>query len=173
MSTESSWRPTRRRLTGALLAALAPATACAVALAGLTAWVAAGNAGRPARIAVASGRVLLPYGDTTETAAFFRVTNTGGADDRLLGVTSPGTGGGLALSRHRMSGPTAAFREEVASVTVPAGGAVAMSPGGTAVTLRARPGWRAGDRVPFTLRFAHSGPVRVSAVVVRPGEHAF
>lgn len=83
-----SWRPGRRRLTDSLLAALAPVAAFSLALAGLTTWVTAGQAGRPARIAVTSGRVLLPYGATTETAAFFTVTNSGGADDRLVRVTS-------------------------------------------------------------------------------------
>ncbi|MGW1285638.1 copper chaperone PCu(A)C [Streptomyces sp. NPDC001118] len=167
-----SWRPGRRRLTDSLLAALAPVAAFSLALAGLTTWVTAGQAGRPARIAVTSGRVLLPYGATTETAAFFTVTNSGGADDRLVRVTSSRTGGDIGLSRHRMSGRTAAYRDAVDSVSVPAGGAVAMSPRGPAVTLRARPGWRAGDLVPFTLHFAHSGAVRTLAVVVRPGDGA-
>ncbi|MFI9250971.1 copper chaperone PCu(A)C [Streptomyces sp. NPDC053069] len=166
----TSWRPSRRRLTDALLAALAPVVAFSTALAGLTTWVTAGQAGRPARIAVSSGRVLLPYGGTTETAAFFVITNSGGADDRLLAVTSPGTGGEAGLSRHRMSGPGTAYRDVVDSVPVPAGGTVSMAPRGLDVTLRARPGWRTGDLVPFTLHFARSGPVRTLAVVVRPGD---
>ncbi|WP_191874068.1 copper chaperone PCu(A)C [Streptomyces filipinensis] len=168
----TSWRPSRRRLTEALLAALAPVAAFSVALAGLTTWVTAGRAGRPAQVAVSSGRVLLPYGGTTETAAFFVITNSGGADDRLLRVTSSGAGGDAALSRHRMSGPGSAYRDVVDSVPVPAGGAVAMSPRGLDVTLRARPGWRAGDLVPFTLHFARGGAVRTLAVVVRPGDGA-
>lgn len=169
---QSPWRPSRRRLTDSLLAALAPVAACGLALGGLTTWVGAGKAGSPARIAVASGRVLLPYGTSTETAAFFDVSNRGGADDRLVRVTSSAVSGGIALSRHRMTAGAAAYRTEVDSATVPAGGALSMSPVGVDVTLRAGAGWRVGDLVPFTLHFERGRPVRTLAVVVRPGERA-
>lgn len=168
--TPRTWRPTRRRVFDALLAALAPIAACGVALGGLTTWVNSGGAGSPARISVTDGRVFLPFGDVRDTAAFFRITNTGGADDRLLKVTSPAVGGAPSLSRHRMTSGRMAYAQTVGSARVPAGGGLAMSPFGLDVTLRARPGWRAGDLVPFTLHFEHGGRVEVSAVVVRPGE---
>lgn len=168
----SVWRPSRRRLTDALIAAVAPLAAVVLALGGLTAWTAAGKAGSPARITVTSGRVFLPYGGAgTETAAFFDLANTGGSDDRLTGVTvSRGDGGATELSRHRMTGHGTAYRETVTSVAVRAGGRVPMSPVGVDVTLRSGAAWRAGDLVPFTLHFEHSGTVRVLAVVVVPGD---
>lgn len=165
------WRPSRRRIRDGLLAALAPIAACSVALGGLTTWVNSGAAGSPPRIAVTEGRVFLPYGDVRESAAFFRITNTGGADDRLLKVTSSAVGGEGTLSRHRMTSGRMAYAETVHSARVPAGGSLAMTPFGLDVTLRAKPGWRAGDLVPFTLHFEHGGRVEVSAVVVRPGEN--
>ncbi|MGW7793736.1 copper chaperone PCu(A)C [Streptomyces tricolor] len=165
-------RPARRRPADALSAVLVPVAACGVALAALTAWVTAGQAGSPPRIEVAPGRVFLPYGGTTETAAFFSLVNSGGADDRLVRVTSTATGGEPALSRHRMNGSGAAYREGVDAVTVPAGGGVLMSPAGVDVTLRAERGWRVGDTVPFTLHFEHSGPVSTTAVVIRPADGA-
>lgn len=165
-----AWRRTRRRVADGLLAALAPIAACSVALGGLTTWVNSGSAGSPARIAVTEGRVFLPFGDVRDTAAFFRITNTGGADDRLLKVTSSAVGGEATLSRHRMTGGSMAYAQTVDSARVPAGGGLAMSPFGLDVTLRAKPGWRAGDLVPFTLHFEHGGRVEVPAVVVRPGE---
>lgn len=167
---DALWRPTRRRLTDTLLVALAPVTVCGLALGGLTTWVGAGKAGGPARIAVTNGRVLLPYGETTETAAFFDIANTGDVDDRLVEVTSSGAGGDIALSRHRMIGSGAASREEVASAAVRAGGELSMSPKDLDVTLRAGADWQEGDLVPFTLRFEDSEPVKVLAVVVRPGD---
>ncbi|GAA3787462.1 copper chaperone PCu(A)C [Streptomyces coacervatus] len=169
MTQQSLWRPTRRRLTDTLLAALAPVAVCSIALGGLTSWVGAGKAGSPARIAVSNGRIFLPYGNTTETAAFFDVTNLGGADDRLLGVTSSATSGEITLSRHRMIGSGVASRADVSSAAVPAGGQVSMSPGSLDVTLTAKAHMRAGDLVPFTLRFEHSGSVETLAVVIRPG----
>ncbi|MGW6909869.1 copper chaperone PCu(A)C [Streptomyces sp. NPDC054940] len=164
------WRPTRRRIADGLLAALAPIAACSVALGALTTWVNSGSAGGPARVAVTEGRVFLPFGDVRDTAAFFRITNTGGADDRLLKVTSSAVGGEATLSRHRMTSGRMAYAQTVDSARVPAGDGLAMSPFGLDVTLRAKPGWRAGDLVPFTLHFEHGGRVEVSAVVVRPGE---
>lgn len=165
-----AWRRTRRRFADGLLAALAPIAACGVALGGLTTWVGSGGAGSPARIAVADGRVFLPYGDVRDTAAFFRITNTGGADDRLLKVTSSAVGGDMSLSRHRMTSGNAASAQTVDSARVPAGGGLAMSPYGLDVTLRAEPRWRTGTYVPFTLHFEHGGRIEVQAVVVRPGE---
>ncbi|MEU6589774.1 copper chaperone PCu(A)C [Streptomyces sp. NPDC046881] len=171
MTGQHPWRPSVRRLADTLLAALAPVAACSLALGGLTTWTGAGKAGSPPRIAVSSGRVLLPYGDSTETAAFFTVSNLGGSDDRLVEVTSTGTRGGTSLSRHRTTGGGAAYKADVDAVTVPAGGELVMSPHGVDVTLRGA-GWRAGDLVTFTLHFEHSAPVRTLAVVTRPGDRA-
>ncbi|MFC9843276.1 copper chaperone PCu(A)C [Streptomyces sp. NPDC060223] len=168
--TEHLWRPTRRRLTDTLFAALAPVAACAVSLGGLTTWTAFGRAGTPARIEVVSGRVFLPYGDNRDTAAFFRISNSGDGEDRLLKVASSALGGEIELSRHRTAGGGVAYRDTVDSATVPARGDLAMSPHGLDVTLRARAGWRAGDLVPFTLHFERSGAVKMVAVVVRPAE---
>ncbi|MFH0517631.1 copper chaperone PCu(A)C [Streptomyces sp. M41] len=162
-------RPNRRRIADGLLAALAPVTACSIALGGLTTWVTYGAAGSPARIAVTEGRVFLPYGEVRDTAAFFRITNSGGADDRLLKVTSPAAESGTALSRHRMISASAATARTVDSARVPAGGTLAMSPFGLDVTLRARPGWQEGTFVPFTLHFERAGRIDVQAIVVRPG----
>lgn len=164
-----TWRPTRRRIADGLLAALAPIAACGVALGGLTTWVASGGAGGPARIAVTDGRVFLPYGEVRDTAAFFRITNTGGADDRLLKVTSSAVDGDMALSRHRMTSGNAASARTVDSARVPAGEGLAMSPFGLDVTLRADPDWQTGTYVPFTLHFERGGRIEVQAMVVRPG----
>jgi hypothetical protein len=164
------WRPTRRRLTDTLLAALAPVAACGLALGGLSMWTAYGNAGSPARIAVTESQVLLPYGDNRDTAAFFRITNSGGSADRLLKVTSTEADGAVTLSRHRMTGGRSASAQTVASVTVPAGDSLAMSPNSLDVTVPAKTGWQSGDLVTFTLHFEHSGAVKTLAVVVRAGQ---
>ncbi|MDI9888911.1 copper chaperone PCu(A)C [Streptomyces sp. HNM0645] len=158
-----------RRLTDALPAVLVPLVACSVALGGLTTWVGTGNAGSPARIAVVPGRVYLPYGDGRETAAFFDIANSGGSEDRLTGATSPSAPGGVTLTRHRGTETGGAYRDAVASTTVPAGSGLSMSPHGVSLTLRPRAELRPGDIVPFTLRFERRGPVRTVAVVVRPG----
>ncbi|MEV5433159.1 copper chaperone PCu(A)C [Streptomyces sp. NPDC052701] len=170
MTDQNLWRPTRRRLTDTVLAALAPIAACGLALGGLSVWTAYGNAGSPARITVTEGRVFLPTGDSTQTAAFFRITNSGGSQDRLLKVTSAEASGATTLSRHRMVTANTASRQTVTSVPVPAGDSLAMSPSGLDVIVPVNGKWQAGDLIAFTLHFERSGAVQNLAVVVRPGQ---
>ena len=170
MTDQSPWRPSRRRLTDTLLAALVPVAVCGLALGGLSTWTAYGNAGGPARIKVTDGKVFVPSGDTPVTAAFFRITNSGGAADRLLKVTTAEAGpGALTLSRHVMTSSNTATDRTVASVGVPAGDSVDMSPDGVDVTVPVKKGWRSGDLVSFTLHFEHSEAVKTLAVLVAPG----
>ncbi len=172
MTQQRLWRPSGRRLTDTLLAALAPVAACGLALGGLSTWTAYGNAGSPPRIEVTAGKVFLPSGDTPDTAAFFRITNSGGSADRLLKVTSAEAGEGTpTLSRHVMTSSNAASDQTVASVAVPAGDSLAMAPDGLDVIVPAKAGRRSGDLVSFTLYFEHSGAVKTLAVVVRPGQN--
>ena len=170
MTDQALWRPPRRRLTDSLLAVLAPVAGCALALGGLSTWTVHGNAGSPASIAVTGGRVFLPTGDTPETAAFFRITNSGGSGDRLLKVTSAQVDGAPSLSSHRMTGASSATGRTVASVRVPAGDSIAMSPNSVDVIVPANADWQIGDLLTFTLHFERSGAVSSSAVVDRPGQ---
>nr|WP_243275174.1 copper chaperone PCu(A)C [Streptomyces albus] len=156
-------------MAAALRAGTAPLAACALALGGLAVWAGTGQAGSPARIGVARGQVLLPYGNAERTAAFFTVVNRGGTKDELLEVTSPVTRGPIALSRHRTTASGAPYKGVAESATVPAEGVLSMDPHGVDVTLPPGRGWRAGDVVPFTLHFARSGAVRATAVVITPG----
>ncbi|MFD5653410.1 copper chaperone PCu(A)C [Streptomyces sp. NPDC127039] len=164
----------RRRLRDGALATLIPVAACGVALAGLTTWVGAGRAGSPARIEVTDGRVLLPSAGVPETAAFFDIANEGGSADTLVRVTARGVSGEVTLSRHRMNEGNSAYRAETDSVSVAAGGSLAMSPHGVDLTVPVPSDpWRTGDLVTFTLEFRRGGPVQVPAVVVRPGSVSF
>lgn len=162
--------PLPARLRDPLAAVGVPVAACGLALAGLTAWTAHGNAGSPSHIAVPEGHVFLRLGATPETAAFFTLTNTGGSDDRLLSVTSPRAAVPPALSRHRMT-PSGAYRQPVTTAAIPAGEGLTMAPTGIDVTVRPKGDWRAGEHIPFTLRFERAEPVTVSATVVRPGRN--
>ncbi|MEU3957934.1 copper chaperone PCu(A)C [Streptomyces achromogenes] len=167
--THHAWTPTRRRLADTALAALAPVCACALALGGLAVWTTTGNAGTPARIGVSDARLFLPSEGVPETAAFFTLTNSGGAQDRLVEVTSPAVTGDISLSSHRMTAGGAAYRRPTDSLTVPASATLTMSPLTSDVTVPAATRWQIGDRIPFTLRFEHSGRVKALAQVVRPG----
>ncbi|MEV7218870.1 copper chaperone PCu(A)C [Streptomyces sp. NPDC093681] len=167
--TFPTWVPTRRRLADTALAALAPVCACVLALGGLAVWTSTGNAGTPARIGVTDARLFLPSQGVPETAAFFRITNTGGARDRLVEVTSPEVAEGISLSSHRMTATGAAYRWPTDSLPILAGRTLDMSSLTSDVTVPATARWEAGDLVPFTLHFERSGRVEALAVVVQPG----
>ncbi|MCX5107791.1 copper chaperone PCu(A)C [Streptomyces sp. NBC_00378] len=162
------WAPTRRRLHDGLIAAIAPLAAFSVALGGLTAWTASGAAGAPPQLEVGDGRVFLPYNGNVDTAAFFRITNSGGADDRLVSVTCPAAESSM-LSRHVRHDSGAGSMSMVGSVGLPAGKTLAMSPSTVDVMVKVKERLQVGDTLPFVLRFRHSDPVEVVAVVVRPG----
>ncbi|WP_405898963.1 copper chaperone PCu(A)C [Streptomyces sp. NBC_00727] len=157
------------RLRTSLTAAGVPVLACGLALGGLGAWTASGRAGSPPHVGVARAYVYQSFGSTPETAAFFTLTNDGGSADRLVRVTSPDTTEPPGLSGHRMTSSNGAYRQPVDSILVPARAGLAMNPHGNDVTVRPRTPWRPGEVVSFTLHFAHGKPLRVNAVVVRPG----
>ncbi|MFD3419851.1 copper chaperone PCu(A)C [Streptomyces decoyicus] len=144
-----------------------PLLTCLVTLGTLTAWTASGNAGRPAKLSVSEGRVLIPTG-TDATAAFFTVRNTGAADDVLTGVTGP-TGHRAMLSRTVDIGHNARSMAMVRAATVPAGGALTMTPTTLDVMVSPPPRLAPGDRLTFTLHFRDSPPRTVAARAVRPG----
>ncbi|MFE6838347.1 copper chaperone PCu(A)C [Streptomyces sp. NPDC057705] len=159
--------PGMRRLRDGLISVLAPVTACLTALVGLTAWTTAGAAGTPARIEVGIGRVFLPYADKERTAAFFRITNTGGSGDQLVSVTSPVVEA-VMLSRHTSAAGADSMRM-APSAEIPAGSTLQMTPSTLDVMMTVKGRWQVGDAVPFVLHFRNSGPVEAVAFVVRPG----
>ncbi|WAL98937.1 copper chaperone PCu(A)C [Streptomyces sp. Je 1-369] len=167
MSDTYSWRPSRRRIREGLGGALEPVAACAVALGLLTVWTGSGGAGSPARVEVADGTVFLPYGNTRESAAFFRITNSGGSGDRLTSVASPVLDD-VMLARYAPTGSGAAGMRMVDSAAVPAGEGLTMSPYGLDVMVRLREPLRLGERIPFVLTFREGRTVRTEAVVIRP-----
>lgn len=160
---------TLRKRAEPFVPALSAVAASALALGGLTAWTAAGAAGTPAELEVTYARLLQPFPGRGTTAAVFTVVNSGGSDDRLTSVTSPAAGE-VMLSQDADAGEAAARMRMLSSVTVPARGALEMTPYGTDVMVGLRGPVRPGQRVPFTLHFARSGPVTVEALVVRHSE---
>ncbi|PNE30120.1 hypothetical protein AF335_30600 [Streptomyces eurocidicus] len=150
-------------------AALVPLLAAAVTLGGLGAWTLSGAAARPATVTVDDARILLPFG-ADDTAAFFRIRNTGDVADELVDVDVPDAGGTM-LSRTVVERGAGSMRM-LTSVPVPAGGTLEMSPHGLDVMVVRPPRLRLGERLPVTLRFRESGAVRVEALVVRAGSGA-
>ncbi|MCS0637595.1 copper chaperone PCu(A)C [Streptomyces sp. LP05-1] len=148
----------------ALRPALVPLGACLVTLLLLTAYTATGAAGTgPARIAVTRGRVFVPP-NSERTSAYFDIGNTGAGADTLELVSSPALGSVMVSRRLVANG--AGRMVSAGPLTIPAGGAVRMSPYDVNVMITYPPALEPGDKVPFDLWFRASGRIRVDAVVV-------
>ncbi|NJQ04193.1 copper chaperone PCu(A)C [Streptomyces lonarensis] len=158
--------PRGPRLLTAARAALAPLLAGGLTLAGLAAWTATGQAGSPADIRVAEGRVFLPILDTQQTTgAFFDVANTGGSEDRIVAVRSVR---GEAMFGDRELTEGAGRMIMVPEIAVPADSTLEMSPFTPNVMLTVDRPLAEGERVDFVLTFQQSGEIPVTAVVTRP-----
>ena len=151
----------------ALKAALVPVAAGAVTMAALSIWTVTGHAGSPARIHVENAWVMTPT--APQTAAYFTVANTGDAADDLLEVRTPIAD--MTMLGRQVTHAGAGQMVMGGALTVPAHGVVRMTPFTADVMFRPRDPLPVGRRVPFTLVFRHSGPVRVTAVVAPPGSH--
>lgn len=155
-----------RKIPTAVRTVLPTIAACAITLGGLSAWTASGAAGSPADVGVTDASVILPTDDGEQTAAVFQLRNTGGADDDLIGVSSPEIG--AVRLTHTVDHAGAGSMSMTASATVPAHGTLTMTPFGLDVMVDRPPRLRVGQLVPFVLRFRGSPPLRIAAVVVRP-----
>jgi len=98
-------------------------------------------------------------------AAYLTVTNRGRAPDRLRGAASPDA---KSIEPHSMSmaGGVMRMRSLPGGFAIAPGATLALAPGGDHLMLigPARP-FRAGDKVPVTLRFAGAGSVKVEFTV--------
>jgi copper(I)-binding protein len=100
---------------------------------------------------------LPPFSDAP-MPIYLTIDHTGPTADSLLGASTPAArdvmvhGGGM---------------EGMHALVVPAGGALALEPGGTHLMLEPPlPRFVRGDSVLVTLRFAHAGAVAIWALVV-------
>lgn len=97
------------------------------------------------------------------SAAFFEVDNSSAKDDRLTGVSVPGGGRGELHTHEHKDGIMRMFR--IDSVVVPAGGQLALAPGGHHIMLFDLPPLEVGGRLSLILHFEHAGDVDISAEV--------
>ena len=125
----------------------------------------------PVQVSGAWVRATAPHQD--EAAAYLTLTSRDA--DRLTGIASAQAGMAMlhTTSHEHGVGPQGADvmrMREVDGVDLPAGQAVALSPGGTHVMLSGlQAPLKAGQSVTLTLSFAHSPPVQVQARVLPIG----
>ncbi|WP_037900333.1 copper chaperone PCu(A)C [Streptomyces sp. NRRL S-350] len=146
-----------------------PVGAAALTLALLTGWTAVGGAGRARPVEAGPGWVLLPtVSAAPATAAFFTIRNPGAIPDELTGARWE-FGGRITLKRHLHQGAAGRW-EPTASLAVPGGGELAMSPEDADLMIADPPPLRAGQWVEFALTFRHSPELRLRAQVLAPAE---
>lgn len=95
-------------------------------------------------------------------AAYLEIANTGGEPDTLVSVSSPMAAGAM-FHGGAMS--------HLAVIPIPAGGRVALTPGGTHIMFSefsAMPA--AGDSLPVTLVFARAGRVSLELPIRKYGD---
>ena len=116
---------------------------------------------------VATGAWMRPSPMVDAAAAVYMVlSNTGTTDDALVGASVPTEVAAAAEIHETSMGDGGMMRMgEVAEIVVPAGGEVALEPGGYHVmVLDLVAPLVEGDEVPVTLSFASGAEVRVIAV---------
>jgi periplasmic copper chaperone A len=102
------------------------------------------------------------------TAVYFTIRNPGPRADQVVTLRSP-AGERAEIHETKMSDGIMQMRQ-ITDATVPAGGALALEPGGTHVMLIGlRSPLVPGATLPLFLTFRHAGEVRVDAVVLAPG----
>lgn len=106
-------------------------------------------------------------------AGYLTLTNSGKADDRLLGGSTPAARS-FELHESSMAGGIMRMRRLDKGVTIPAGGTVKVAPGGIHIMLigLAKP-LVAGTTIPATLRFERAGAVAVTFEVQAMGAPVF
>lgn len=128
--------------------------ACAVlGCAATAAWAA--DAGVRARDAWA--RPTVPA--QSVGGAYLTLENAGPAADRLLGASTPAAQA-VELHSMQMDGNVMRMRQ-VEAIELPAGGSVALAPGGLHLMLMGlKAPLKAGDRLPLVLRLERAGELR-------------
>ena len=151
------------RRAGLLGAAGAGVLGIALAACGSTAPAAKASAASPASPAkIAVSGAYVPLSATPDMAvAYFDISNTGGSDDRLLGVTSPD-----AQSAEMDLSTATSMTAISGGVDVPAHATTAFARDGRHVMLMdLSPAPRLGRQVELRLTFQHSGTITVQATV--------
>lgn len=98
-------------------------------------------------------------------AGYLVIRNGGERDDRLVGAMSP-VAGRVMIHRSVEHDGTATMEHQRHGIVIPAGGEIALEPGGYHLMLmQLAERLEKGDRVPLTLEFERAGTVEVELAV--------
>ena len=126
----------------------------------------------PSEAEAATSEIAITGAWSRETAegqnaggAFMTIANSGAADDRLTGGSSP-VAGDVQIHTVDMTDGVMRMRELEDGLDVPAGGSVTLKPGSFHIMLMQldRP-LQQGEAVPVTLTFEKAGPVEIDLAI--------
>ena len=104
----------------------------------------------------------------TSGGAYFVIENAGPTPDKLIGATSPAAGA-VEIHQMVMDGGVMKMRA-LPALDVPAGGRLALNPGGYHVMLlELKQPLQVGDKVPLTLTFQNAGSIDIAVGVEAMG----
>ncbi|WP_102959869.1 copper chaperone PCu(A)C [Mangrovicella endophytica] len=136
----------------------------------VAAGAAAGQSADAIRIEGGFVRAMLPGAPVG--GGYLTVINGGTADDRLLTIASP-SAGQVELHDMAMDNGVMTMRRIDEAVAIPAGGSLALSPGGKHLMFMAvKQPFRVGDSVPVTLTFEKAGSLSTTLPVLAPNATA-
>jgi copper(I)-binding protein len=122
----------------------------------------------PIKIEHAYTRATMPGQQVA--GGFMKIENKSGPADQLVSVSSP-IAGEVQLHEMAMEGNVMKMRQ-VQGISVPAGGAVELKPGGLHIMfINIKAPLTAGETVPVKLKFAKAGEVEVSMPVNVMGQN--
>ncbi len=117
------------------------------------------SSGPDIKIVNAYARAAMPTG-----AVYLELQNTGGAADTLLSAASDAAQA-VELHESKMEGDMMSM-QPVEKIEVPAGGTVALKPGGLHIMfIGLEKEWKAGDKINVTLNFEKSGAKTIEVEV--------
>jgi copper(I)-binding protein len=147
---------TIRQLTAALAAA---AVSGALALAALAEDFKAGA------ITIEGPWARPTVGESTSSAAYMKISNSGDQADKLVSAASDAAGH-VMLHESRMEGEVMKMVHLADGIAIPAHGSVELKPLGLHVMLMGlKAPLKSGDTLPLTLHFEKQGEVKVDAKV--------
>ncbi|MCD9624037.1 copper chaperone PCu(A)C [Rhabdothermincola salaria] len=102
-------------------------------------------------------------------AAYMTIENTGTEVDTLLGARTD-DGDRAMVHRTEIAEDGQVTMDEAGDLEVPAGGELALAPGGLHLMVAVPDGLEVGDVVELVLDFADAGEIGIDVEVVDPGE---
>jgi periplasmic copper chaperone A len=127
----------------------------------------AASAASGSSIAATAAYVQVPSSPGKETVGYLDIRNNGSAADELLSVTTS-VGGTVQLRAPIKPDTSPLLMHTVRDIDIPAGSLVQLVPNSYHLLITGEGTLVDGKDITLTLRFAHSAPVTVLALVTNP-----